>query len=52
MSTAEASELSDVLSRVKNWSRESRIVLAKSILEPWSGRSGRRAFSLPDRSKN
>ena len=33
MSTAEAIELSDVLSRVKNWSPESRIVLARRILE-------------------
>ena len=33
MSTAEATELTDVLSRVKNWSPESRIVLARRILE-------------------
>ena len=31
--TAEASELTDVLNRVKNWSPESRIVLARRILE-------------------
>jgi hypothetical protein len=33
MSTAEATELVDVLDRVKNWSPESRIVLARRILE-------------------
>ena len=33
MSTAEATELTDVLDRVKNWSPESRIVLARRILE-------------------
>jgi hypothetical protein len=33
MSTAEAAEMTDVLSRVKNWSPESRIALARRILE-------------------
>ena len=33
MSTAEANEVTDVLNRVKNWSPESRIVLARRILE-------------------
>jgi hypothetical protein len=33
MSTVETSELTDVLNRVKNWSPESRIVLARRILE-------------------
>jgi hypothetical protein len=33
MSTAESTELTDVLERVKNWSPESRIVLARRILE-------------------
>ncbi len=33
MSTAEATELTDVLNRVKNWSPESRIALARRILE-------------------
>jgi hypothetical protein len=33
MSSTEATELTDVLSRVKNWSPESRIVLARRILE-------------------
>ena len=37
MSTAEATELTDVLSRVKNWSPESRIVLARRILETLAG---------------
>jgi hypothetical protein len=33
MSIAEANELSEVLDRVKSWSPESRIVLARRILE-------------------
>jgi hypothetical protein len=33
MSTAEAVEMTDVLSRVKSWSPESRIALARLILE-------------------
>ena len=33
MSTAEATELTDVLNRVKDWSPESRITLARRILE-------------------
>jgi hypothetical protein len=33
MSTTEATELTDVLKRVSNWSPESRIVLARRILE-------------------
>ena len=33
MSTAEAAGMTDVLSRVKNWSPESRIALARRILE-------------------
>jgi hypothetical protein len=33
MSTAEATELTDVLCRVSKWSPESRIVLARRILE-------------------
>ena len=37
MSTAEATELAEVLNRVKNWSPESRIVLARRILETLEG---------------
>jgi hypothetical protein len=33
MSTVEAAEMTDVLTRVKNWSPESRIALARRILE-------------------
>jgi hypothetical protein len=33
MSITEATELADVLDRVKTWSTESRIVLARRILE-------------------
>ncbi len=52
MSTAEAIELTDVLSRVKNWSPESRIVLARRILETLEG-SQRPARGLrADRSRN
>ena len=49
MSTAEAIELTDVLSRVKNWSPESRIVLAGRILETLEGPQ-RPAAGLPARS--
>ena len=48
MSTVEASELSDVLSKVKNWSPESRIVLARRILETLE-RAQRPARGLPAR---
>jgi hypothetical protein len=37
MSTAETTELTDVLNRVKTWSPESRIVLARRILETLDG---------------
>ena len=49
MSTAEATELTDVLSRVKNWSPESRIVLARRILETLAGPQ-QPAARLPARS--
>jgi hypothetical protein len=37
MNTTEATELTDVLSRVSHWSPESRIVLARRILETLEG---------------
>ena len=49
MSTAEASEVTDVLNRVKNWSPESRIVLARRILETLET-SKRPTGGLPARS--
>ena len=49
MSTTEATELTDVLSRVKNWSPKSRIVLARLILETLEVPQ-RPALGLPARS--
>jgi hypothetical protein len=49
MNTTEAAELTDVLSRVSNWSPESRIVLARRILETLEG-PRRPARELPVRS--
>ncbi len=49
MSTAETTELTDVLSRVKNWSPQSRIVLARRILETLEDPQ-RPARGLPARS--
>ena len=49
MSAAEANELTGVLSRVKNWSPDSRIVLARRILETLE-RPRRVVRGLPARS--
>jgi hypothetical protein len=49
MSTAEATEMTDVLNRVKNWSPESRIALARRILETLES-PRRPARGLPARS--
>jgi hypothetical protein len=49
MSTAEVTELTEVLNRVKNWSPESRIVLARRILKTLEAPT-RPMHGLPARS--
>ena len=48
MSTAEATELTDVLSRVKSWSPDRGSYLLGASWRPWRARNGRRG--LPARS--